>query len=88
MSLGLPFGLPKFPCLSIESHLNSLRGQFWGRAALAPEILIWIRALLFVAGSNYSSEAPEDSEREPSNSNESVSPLKSGPGSNCDHGPS
>jgi hypothetical protein len=31
--------LPKFACLSSNEHINSLRGQFWGRAALAPVIL-------------------------------------------------
>ena len=32
------FWVLKFTCYSLPEHLNSLRGQFWGRAALAPVI--------------------------------------------------
>ena len=39
--------LLKIACVSLWEHLNLLRGQFWGRAALAPVILLRIRALLF-----------------------------------------
>jgi hypothetical protein len=38
--------LLKIACISLPEHLNSLRGQFWGRAALAPVILFRVRALL------------------------------------------
>ena len=38
--------LPKIPCYSSVLPINSQRGQFWGRAALAPVILYRIRALL------------------------------------------
>src|ERR1035437_2810572 len=39
--------LLKIACVSLMKLLNLLRGQFWGRAALAPVILLRIRALLF-----------------------------------------
>ena len=42
---GYLFLLLKIACYSLSEHLNSLGGQFWGRAALAPVILFRIRAL-------------------------------------------
>ena len=39
--------LLKIACVSFMKLLDLLRGQFWGRAALAPVILLGIRALLF-----------------------------------------
>jgi hypothetical protein len=39
--------LLKIACYSHELDINSLCGQFWGRAALAPAILHRIRALQF-----------------------------------------
>src|ERR1700677_1505201 len=32
--------LPKIPCYSLTKSIDSQRGQFWGRAALAPVILL------------------------------------------------
>jgi hypothetical protein len=39
------FGYLSFLAFQTEKTLNSHRGQFWGRAALAPVILLGIRAL-------------------------------------------
>ena len=43
------YGLLKIACYYPQKTLNSQRGQFWGRAALAPVVLLRIRALLFGA---------------------------------------